>query len=124
MANPNISAATSILGKTEVIYPGTTFETELLSNAASSGKVLKINYLLATNQDTSSHTYSVFFHSEAALGGSSYSIVEDAIVSGSRSSNTITLWSPEIYLTEDSSIGVTVSSGNTIAFIVSYEEVS
>ena len=43
MANPNIVAVTSILGNTTFLTPANTSANVLLSNAASSGNVYKIN---------------------------------------------------------------------------------
>ena len=47
MANPNIVAVTSILGETTYLTPSGTSEVVLLPNAASSGKVFKINQIVA-----------------------------------------------------------------------------
>ena len=49
MANPNIVNVTSILGETVFGVLTTTLTTVLLSNPASSGKVLKINTVLISN---------------------------------------------------------------------------
>jgi predicted membrane protein len=49
MANPNIVAVTSILGNTTFLTPSDTSANVLLSNAASSGNVLKINQIVAAN---------------------------------------------------------------------------
>ena len=51
MANPNIVNVTSILGETVVGALTTTLTTVLLTNAASSGKVLKVNSVLISNVD-------------------------------------------------------------------------
>jgi hypothetical protein len=49
MANPNIVSVTSILGNTTFLTPSDTAANVLLSNAASSGDVLKINQIVAAN---------------------------------------------------------------------------
>jgi hypothetical protein len=54
MANPNIVAVTSILGNTTFLTPSDTSANVLLSNAASSGNVLKINQIVAANVNGSS----------------------------------------------------------------------
>ena len=51
MANPNIINATSILGKTVFDADIDTSASELLENAALSGKILKINSLIIANID-------------------------------------------------------------------------
>ena len=54
MANPNIVAVTSILGVTTYLTPSGTSAVVLLPNAAGSGKVFKINQIVAANVDGSS----------------------------------------------------------------------
>ena len=54
MANPNIVAVTSILGVTTYLTPSVDTAVVLLPNAASSGKVFKINQIVAANVDGSS----------------------------------------------------------------------
>ena len=53
MANPNIVAVTSIYGKTTYLTPSATSSVVLLPNAASSGTVMKINQIVASNVDGS-----------------------------------------------------------------------
>ena len=53
MANPNLAAAGNIYGKTDVLNVTTT-ATAITSNAASSGKVLKVNALVVSNVNGSS----------------------------------------------------------------------
>ena len=50
MANPNIVSTSMIYGKTDVQDVGTA-ATAITTNAAASGKVLKINMLLLSNID-------------------------------------------------------------------------
>ena len=49
MANPNIAAASSILGNTTYLTPSGTTAVVLLNNTSSSGKVFKINQIVAAN---------------------------------------------------------------------------
>ena len=51
MANPNIVNVTSIYGKTTYFTPSGTTAVVLLTNAASSGKVLKVNQIVVANVD-------------------------------------------------------------------------
>ncbi len=53
MANPNIVNVTSILGNSLSVAAGTS-ATQLASNAASSGKVFKINSIVVANIDGTS----------------------------------------------------------------------
>ena len=49
MANPNIVAVTAIYGTTDYYTPSGTSAVVLLPNAASSGKVYKINQIVVAN---------------------------------------------------------------------------
>ena len=51
MANPNIINATSILGKTVYDADVSNTDASLVSSAASSGKIFKINSLIIANID-------------------------------------------------------------------------
>ena len=51
MANPNIAAAAAIYGNNSSTSLSTTGATSIVSNAASSGKVFKINTLMVANVD-------------------------------------------------------------------------
>ena len=51
MAAPNIVNVSSILGKTAVVALSSTSQTTLLSNAASSDDVLKVNMIQVANVD-------------------------------------------------------------------------
>ena len=51
MAAPNILSLTTATGKTTYFTPSGTTAVVLLQNAASSGKVLKVNSLVAANVD-------------------------------------------------------------------------
>lgn len=51
MAAPNLLSPTTITGKTTYVALSTTNATSVLSNAASSGKVMKVNSLVVSNVD-------------------------------------------------------------------------
>ena len=68
MANPNIVAVTAIYGQTTGITMSTTANTVLLVNATGSGKVLKVESVLAANI-TSAATNVIFGVNTSASGG-------------------------------------------------------
>jgi hypothetical protein len=68
MANPNIVAVTSILGNTTFLTPSDTSANVLLSNAASSGNVLKINQIVAANVNGTSAVDTTVTINSAAAG--------------------------------------------------------
>jgi len=124
MANPNIVNVTSILGKTTYITPANTSANVLLSNAASSGEVLKINQIVAANVNgTSAVNCTVTINTAAAGGGTAYPIVSTVSVPAD-ASLIVTDKTTAIYLEEDKSIVVTSGSANDLAFTISYEAIS
>ena len=124
MTAPNIVDVTTIIGKTETIDLSTTGETVLVSNAAASGKVFKINVIQVANVDGSDACdATVKIHSAAAGGGTGFALVSTASVPAD--STLVALdKSTAIYLEEDRSITVTASAANDLEVIVSYEEIS
>ena len=124
MANPNIVNVTSILGKTTYITPANTSANVLLSNAASSGEVLKINQIVAANVDGAvAVDCTVTINTAAAGGGTAYPIVSTVSVPAD-ASLIVADKTTAIYLEEDKSIVVTSGSANDLAFTISYEIIS
>ena len=127
MANPNIVNVTTILGNTSSTLISSTadpFATALVSNAASSGKVFKINSIVAANVDGSSAcdiTIKIF--SAAALGGTGTAIASTISVPAD-ATLIITDKTTSFYLLEDRSIGATASAANDVVVTVSWEEIT
>tara|TARA_R110001592_G_scaffold52346_5_gene160192 strand:+ start:96 stop:476 length:381 start_codon:yes stop_codon:yes gene_type:complete len=124
MANPNIVAVTSILGNTTYLTPANTTANVLLSNAASSGNVLKINQIVCANVDgTSAANCTVTVNSAAAGGGTAYPIVSTVSVPADASLIVVDK-TTAIYLMEDQSIVVTSGTASDLTFTISYEAIS
>ena len=124
MAAPNIVAVTTIYGKTAYATPSDTSANVLLANAASSGKVLKINQIVAANVDGANAVdCSVAINTAAAGSGTSYPIVSTVSVPAD-ASLIVTDKTTAIYLEEDKSIVVTSGTASKIAYTISYEEIS
>lgn len=124
MANPNIVNVTDIRGKTAYVTPSTTAATVLLANAASSGKIFKINVIMAANIDgTVAADATIAINTAAAGSGTSYPIISTVSIPAD-ASLIASDKSTAFYLEEDKSIVVTSSIANDIAFTVSYEEIS
>jgi len=124
MANPNIVAVTSILGNTTFVTPANTSANVLLSNAAASGNVLKINQIVAANVNGSSAVdTTVTINSAAAGGGTAYPIVSTVSVPAD-ASIIVTDKTTAIYLMEDQSIVVTSGTSSGISYTISYEAIS
>ena len=67
MANPNIVNVTTIYGTTTYYTPTGTTAVVLLANTASSGKVYKINQIVAANTTTSAANASVSIYTNGAV---------------------------------------------------------
>ena len=127
MANPNIVAVTSIYANTSTFLISSTadpFATALVSNAASSGKVYKINSIVAANVDgTSAADISIKIFSAAALGGTGTAIASTISIPPD-ASLIVTDKTTSFYLLEDRSIGATASAANDIVVTCSWEEIN
>lgn len=124
MAAPNIVNVSTIIGKSATVALTTTSATSLVSNAASSGKVFKINMIQVANVDgTNACDVTVDVHSAAAGGGTAYSLVATASV-GADSSLVVLDKNTALYLEEDRSITATAGTASDLEVIVSYEEIS
>jgi hypothetical protein len=124
MAAPNIVNVTTIIGKTAVANLTTTSATSVVSNAASSNKVFKINSLVVSNVDgASTANITISYYSAAALGGTATEIARTVGVPANSTLIIIGKDNP-IYLEEDRSIGATASVANDLKVICSYEEIS
>ena len=131
MANPNIVDVTSILGETTFLTPSATTAVVLLPNASSSGKVYKINQIVAANVDGASAVdTSVDIYDDgdvgqgsAPSGGTAYAIVSTVSVPAD-ASLIVTDKTTAIYLMEDQSITVTSGTASKITYTISYEVIS
>ena len=123
MAAPNIVNVTSIIGITTAVGLGTTAVTTFLSNAAASGKVLKINTVVAAGIGTGSGNITVKYHLAAAGAGTSIALANTITVPNGASLVIIGKDNP-IYLEENRSLTAQSSVANNIAIVCSYEDIS
>jgi hypothetical protein len=127
MANPNIVNVTTIYGNTSTNLISSTadpFATALVSNAASSGKVYKINSIVVANVDgTSAADITVKIFSQAALGGTGTALVSTVSVPAD-ATLIVTDKTTSFYLLEDKSIGATAGTANDLVVTCSWEEIN
>ena len=124
MANPNIVNVTTITGNTTYLTPGNTTANTLLSNAASSGLVYKINQIVCANVNGSSAVNAtVAINSAAAGAGTNYPIISTISVPASASVIAVDK-TTAVYLTENSSIVVTSGTASGITYTISYESIA
>jgi hypothetical protein len=123
MAAPNLIAATAIYGKTTAVSLTTTSATSVLSNAASSGKCLKINTVNVANTTASTATITLVWNNAASLAGTSFAIASTVSVPANTTLNIIDKTS-QYYLEENQSLGATASTSTTLVVTCSYEDIS
>ena len=123
MAAPNIVNVTTIIAGLAVAAPANTTANTLVSNAASSAAVIKVNSLTCTNVTGSSATVTVSVNSAAAGGGTPYRLAYQIVVPAASSLQLIDKGN-FVYLTEDKSIVVTSGTSAAIEYVTSYETIS
>jgi hypothetical protein len=124
MANPNIVNVTTIYGNSSQTALSTTSATSLVSNAAASGKVFKINSIVVANVDGTNNTeVTVNIYSQAALGGTAFPLVSTIVVPAD-ASLIVTDKTTSFYLLENQSVGATAGVANDLVVTASWEEIN
>ena len=124
MANPNIVNVTTIYGNSSSTSLTTTSATSLVSNAAASGKVFKINSIVVANVDgTSAADITINVYSQAALGGTAYPIASTISVPAD-ATLIVTDKTTSFYLLENQSIGATAGTASDLVVTASWEEIN
>lgn len=123
MAAPNLQAPTTINGKTTYVSLTSTSETDLLSNASSSGKALRVAHVTVANvSTTTTSTIGLKIYS-AASGGTGYSLAATVTVPVGASIVLVGKENP-IWLEEDKRLAVTAGTANILHVVTSYEDIS
>ena len=118
MAAPNLVAPTNIKGRTASASL-TTSAADVLVNASSSNKLLKVNIIRAANIGTnSSTTVTVVFRRSST----DFYLIKDAIVSVG-SSLVVNDKNEYLYLEEGDSIRALASGASAIDLLLHYEEI-
>jgi hypothetical protein len=119
----NIVNVTAILGTTTFLTPANTTANVLLSNAASSTLLYKINQIVCANVNGSSAVNAtVSINSAAAGAGTSYPVISTISVPASASVIAVDK-TTAIYLMENQSIVVTSGTASGITYTISYESI-
>jgi hypothetical protein len=120
MAAPNLLTSTSITGKTagQAI---TTAATAIVTNAASSGKLLKINALYISNVNgTASADVTV----DVYKGGATAYRLSYLITVPAKSTINVIAKDMQVYLEENDSLRLTASINSYLEGVCSYEDIS
>ena len=124
MANPNIVNVAAIYGNNSSTSLSTTSATAIVNNAASSGKVYKVNMIMVANVDgTNAADISINKYSEDDLGGTAYAIASTISVPADATLIVIDK-TTAIYLKEDESIGATAGTASDLVVTASWEEIN
>lgn len=125
MANPNIVNVSAIYGNSSLTSLSTTSVTSLVSNAASSGKVYKINMIVVANVDgTSAADITINVYSNATAGsGTAYAIASTISVPAD-ASLIVSDKTTAFYLLENQSIGAIAGTANDLVVTCSWEEIN
>lgn len=124
MANPNIVNVTTIYGNSSELSLSTTSATSVVSNAAASGKVFKINSIVVSNTNgTTAANITINVYSQAALAGTAYPIASTISVPAN-ATLVVTDKTTTFYLLENQSIGATAGTANYLTVVSSWEEIS
>jgi hypothetical protein len=124
MAAPNIVNVSAIYGKVVTADLTSTSAISVVSNAASSGKVFKIDSLIVANIDTAnSVNITINQYSAAALGGTATPIAS-TIAIPANSSLIVIDKTTMIYLEENMSIGAIAGTSSKLKVVCSYEDIS
>jgi hypothetical protein len=124
MANPNIVNVAAIYGNTSSTSLSTTSATSLVSNAASSGKVFKINSIVVANVDgTTAADITINVYSAAALGGTAFPLASTISVPAD-ATLIVTDKTTAFYLLENQSIGATAGTASDLVVTASWEELN
>ena len=131
MASPNLLSLTTGTGTTTYYTPTGTSAVVLLANAASSGKVYKINQIVCANVNGSSavnatvsiYTNGAVAQGSAPSGGTAYPIISTIAVPANASLIAVDK-TTAVYLMEGTSITVTSGTASGITYTISYEDLS
>ena len=124
MSAPNIVNVATITAKTDTALLTGTSAVAAVNNAASSGKVMKVNSLIISNVDASAAaTITIGIYPQDDIAGTA--VVYANAVSVAPNSFLVAIdKNVGMYLEEDTSIGVTASVANDLTYTITYEELS
>jgi hypothetical protein len=124
MANPNIATATSVLANNAQVSLTATTATQLIANAASSGKVFLIDSIIVANVDgTNACDVTVTRFQSATNTGTAFPLASTITVPADASIIIVGKDNP-INLTENESIYVTASAANDLVVDANWKELS
>lgn len=119
MANPNIVSVATIRGKTDSGELNTTYTTALVSNAAASSIVYKINSITITNKAGTDTTFRISFYNGTTDRFVAYDVNCPA--------NTVVIVTDKnssFYLEEGDSVRGGAATNSRLDYVISYETIA
>jgi hypothetical protein len=123
MAAPNIVNVTSIIAGYSAQIPSNTSANILLTNAAASNSVVKVNSIVITNVTDTIASTTVALNSSASGLGTSYRIAYNIYVPPNASLQLVDKGN-FLYLTEDKSILITSGTASALEYVAVFETIS
>lgn len=123
MANPNIVNVTSIYGSVAYLAPANITANSLVSNAASSGTIIKVDSLTVANVTASAALVTVSVNSAAAGGGTPYRVAYQISVPANSTLQVVDK-NNFLFLTENTSLVVTSGTSSALEYVATYETIA
>lgn len=122
MANPNMLNVSSIKGENAFLSLNTTLPTLIVSNAADSGKIYKINSIIVSNVDgETAANITISLHDAENLGGTTFPIAYTISVPADASLIVVDK-STAFYLKENQSLSAAAGTEDDLVVVSSWEE--
>ncbi len=122
MANPNLNAPTAVYANNAFVALTSTSETQLLTNAASSGKVFLVDSIFASNVDgASAADLTITVYNAATNTGTGYRLARTVSVPADASLVPV-LKDVGLTVKEGQSVYVTASAANDIEVVAYWKE--
>jgi len=124
MSNPNINTATSVYANNASLSLTTTSATQLVSNAASSGKVFLLDGITICNIDTANAvTVTVTLYQSATNTGTAFELCSTVSIPANAALIVVDK-SQGVSLLENESIYVTAGTASKLKVNASWKEIS
>jgi len=123
MAAPNLIGATTINGKTIGVNLTSTSVTTILDNLSNSGKCLKVNTLNVANYGETAAFITIAWNNNEISTSTGFAIIGNVSVPAGSTLNVIDK-SSQYYLEENTSLGATAGTADTLVVTCSYEDIS
>ena len=124
MANPNLNAVSSVYGDSSFAKLNTVTATSLLSNAASSGKILLTESMIVANTTNAAVNVTVQVWSSATAGsGTGYAICSTHSIAAYETLVVISKDTP-VKIKENQSLSITAGTADALEVNLAWTELS